>query len=116
MSGSTGNFTISQAFTGVTAPLTAPVDSASILNVTGTYGGPTVTADTSYSFTVTLPGTLTTTLGYYSSTDTISPGKNSQVGRVTVPFAVVPEPTTCATLALGAIGLAASVLRRRRSA
>ena len=116
IAGSTGSFTISQAFVGATAPLTAPVDSASILNVTGTYGGATVTADTSYSFTVTLPGTLGTTLGYYSSTDTISSGKNGQAGRITVPFAAVPEPTTCAALALGAFGLAASAVRRRRSA
>ncbi len=113
---STGNFTISQAFTGATAPFTAPPDSATVLNATGTYTGMTITADTSYSVTLTFPGTLGTTLGYYSSTDTISIGKNSQAGRVTVPLFVVPEPTTYATLALGAAGLAASVLRRRRSA
>ena len=117
VSASTGNFAISQAFTGVTAPFTAPPDSATVLNATGTYSGSTITADTTYSVTLTFPGTLGTTLGYYSSTDTISLGKNSQAGRVTVPvFAVVPEPTTCATLALGAAGLAASALRRRRSA
>ena len=113
---SPGNFTRTQSLLGETAIFTAPPDSASILNLTNTYGGGTITADTTITETITFPGILTTTTGYYSSTDTIAIGKNSQAGLVTVPLIVVPEPSTCAALALGAalVGTA-MMIRRRRS-
>ena len=109
-------FTLSSALTGVTPAFVAPPDSATSLNLTGTYNGATVTANTNFTATFTFLGTLSTRTGYYSSTDTIALGKNAQVGLVTLPLVVVPEPTTCATLALGVVGLAASAMRRRRSA
>lgn len=108
-----GSFSLTQQLLGTSAPFTAPPDSASILNVTESYTGSSVTADTTFTYSVTFAGVLATANGYYSSTDTISLGKNSQAGRVTVPLVVVPEPTTCAALALGAMVSAGAFLRRR---
>ena len=112
----TGVFSNSSQNTGVTATFTAPPDSPSILNLTNTYGGSTVSTDTTYNASFFFLGTLSQTIGYYSSTDTTALGKNSQAGRVIVPYIAVPEPGTVATLMLGAAGLTALGLRRRRSA
>ena len=110
-----GPFTFSQQLTGMTAPLTAPPDSASILNLTATYTGATLTADTTFTETLTYPGTVGTRIGFYSSTDSISSGKNGQAGQITLPSAVVPEPSTWALLSVGA-GLVAFGVSRRRGA
>lgn len=114
-SSNNGSFTLSSALTGVTAPFITVPDSASILNATVTYSGGPITADTTFTETITFPGTLSTTIGYYSSTDSISSGKNSQGGLVIVPLIVVPEPTTYAALALGAVAAVGAFLRRRRT-
>ena len=108
----TGSFIGSQSLTGTTAPLTTPPDSSSILNLTETYNGSTVAANTTVTATITFPGVLTTTNGYYSSTDTSTLGTDSLAGRVLVPLVVVPEPATWTILAAGA-ALSAALLRRR---
>ncbi len=111
---SSSSFTLSQQLTGKTAPFAAPPDSPSILNLSETYGGATLTADTSFTLTLTYAGTVGTTSGFYSSTDTTALGKNSQAGNVTLPSVPVPEPGTYAALALG--GALGAVMLRRRAA
>jgi len=83
---------------GLTPPggLVNPTDNAGINNITFTYTGATLTTDTSFSVTVnTAGGPYTTRVGQYTSTDSITTGKNQQIGPVLVPTAV-PEPSSLA--------------------
>ena len=52
----TGSFIGSQSLTGATAPLTTPPDSASILNLTETYSGATITSNATVTETITFSG------------------------------------------------------------
>jgi hypothetical protein len=120
------DISITQALVGATPSFgSQPVDSASLENLTFTYTGPTLTADTNFSVTFTLNGLVATHVNNYTSLTqfTADGGGKGQIATtsfVSTPVAIeaaVPEPATL-TLGViaGVIGLGVARLRRKRTA
>ncbi len=101
----------------------ASIDSASILNVTYTYNGPTVVGAPSglgnFSFQSIYPVASTresfTAVADLSGTDILNANGTSYVGP-TVSATAVPEPATIVPFALGGLGLLALIVRKNRRA
>jgi PEP-CTERM motif len=124
------DWTFSTNLIGQNPAQTAAPDNASILNLTWTYTGPTITGASPAPpqnigpFTVTIPGAsldvpLPTQRGFFAgqSTKAQDPtgSKSNNVGMVAVPIAV-PEPSTLALiLGAGGLGVFGRAVSRRRS-
>lgn len=114
------NFFFSQALVGSNGdPGSSTPDSATILNVTFTYRGPTMDVSFNFvpGFVLNTPANSTTVLGYWTSTDHLfgnGAGPQGANGRVQLPGnpAKVPEGgSAVALLGLGLFGVAS--LRRK---
>jgi len=106
---------------GITPPggLVNPTDNSGISNITFTYGGPTLTANTTFTATITTTGGpyIATRLGQYTSTDTLTTiGDNQQIGPVNLPTLAIPEPASVVMLGLGIVGVAGIGHLRSRKA
>ena len=113
-------WTYTTALVGVTPSDVAPVDSASLFNVTFTYTGTTIVGPQSLGTFSINSNTDQLRSGYFSGNGTRSTGPNAgtavdNVGRLAVP---VPEMSALAPLVgvcgIGAIGMVSSLLRRRQ--
>lgn len=124
-------FTASENFTGPNAQgdfnsAPAAIDSASILNVTYTYSGPTVAGNPNaptglgnFSFQSIYPVASTresfTAVAELSGTSVLNANGTSYVGP-TVSATTVPEPATVVPFLLGGLGLMALIVRKNRKA
>ena len=115
-------WTLTASPVGLTPEHTLPTDNPSVLNLTWTYNGPTITGpmlDIGV-FRVTVAGPLTPTgTSQFTSQSTRSSGPNAgtklqNIGAIPVPVPI-PEPGVTALLAIGGVFLGRSILRRRKS-
>ena len=102
---------------GINAAQTSPIDDALLSNVTFTYTGPTITADTIFpGFSIVVNNNDGTTLKQFTGQYTDNQGaelgtKIGEIGRVAVPAGVsIPEP---ASLVMGLMGVVGLMNRRR---
>lgn len=114
------DITFSTALVGLTAAGTLPNDDPLAPNVTFTYTGGTLTADTTFVVTLTSPFNETR-VDSFTGTDTRNSGaqagtKVSQLGVVTVPGAAVPEPASIVLMGLGGLGVVGLARRKRAQA
>ncbi len=114
-------FTFTVQTPGVTAPGTAPTDSA-LPNITFTYQGATISADTSFSgFSFTSTDTVSSINGTFTSLDqkvsATGPVTNkSSIGSVTLPATAPNVPEGSSLLMLLPALLPVGAFLRRRSA
>ena len=105
---------------GNTPAKTLPTDNPSLLNLTWTYDGPTITGPSLDigAFRVTVVGSVTVLgISQFASQSTLASGPNAgtklqNIGAIPVP---IPEPTTLILLAIGAAFLGRPIFRRRKS-
>jgi hypothetical protein len=117
---STSPFTASESLLGTTPSFASPKppDDPNLFNLTLTYNGPTLTADTNFNISFTLNGQYTTAVRDYSSLNVYIPnsggtGQTATVGAVQTPMAsALPEPSSL--VLLGIAGLTGLALRRWR--
>jgi hypothetical protein len=95
-----------------------PVDNPAVSNITFTYTGPTLTADTTFAVSITLNGPYTTRTGQYAAQNaSLAPGgTNTQLGSVFLPVAAVPEPSSLVLAGTGLCCVAGLTLRRSKRA
>ena len=109
-----GPFTVSIQNPGITATGTAPPDGP-LPNVTLTYTGPTLLANTDFTdaLTITTSGnaTLINNLGNYSDELEKGPGTTQQGTKIGdnsfVPIPGVPEPASVVMMGIGGLGVGA---------
>ena len=122
-------WTFSSSLVGVTPSQTNPFDDPSLLNLTWTYNGPTISGATPAGknigpFQVSTTGfqpevAPQTHNSQFAAQGTLATGPNAgspvnNVGEITVPTAI-PEPSTIALIVgTGGLGLIGRALQRRR--
>ena len=112
-----GPFTVSIQNPGITATGTAPPDGP-LPNVTLTYTGPTLLANTDFTdaLTITTSGnaTLINNLGNYSDELEKGPGTTQQGTKIGdnsfVPIPGVPEPASVVMMGIGGLGVGAGAV------
>ena len=111
-------FNVSTQNVGINGFGTAPTDSPALSNVTFTYTGASISADTIFSGLSLVSSFGATTVGQFTSEDTSNAAGTSglpigQIGPITLPTGggVIPEPASL--LSLGAFGIFSSLRRRR---
>ena len=113
---------LTASLVGNTPGQTLPTDNPSLLNLTWTYDGPTISGPSPDIgvFRVTVAGPVSM-LGtsQFASQSTRSTGpdagtKLQNIGAIPVPVAI-PEPGTIALLTIGGVFLGRSIFRRRKS-
>lgn len=112
------NWTSSSALLGQNPAFTSPTDNPTILNVTWTYSGPTVTANTQFSGFSFLSAYNTTRRGVSAGEDTnvsFNVPASNVFTSVLVPTSAVPEPAFVAMSSLLALGGGGLLLRRRKA-
>lgn len=101
-------WTFSTSLVGPNPPQTNSPDDPSILNLTWTYSGPTLSGTGIGPFTVTIAGSsevVTLREGFFAGQGTLIVGPNAgtHVGNVgQIPIPLVPEPSSIALLLSGA--------------
>jgi hypothetical protein len=88
-----------------------PVDAPDVLNAVFTYIGPVTVTPATFAVSLTTAAPYSRT-GQYAAFDMIDNTTNSQLGPLTIPSNVVPEPSSLLMCGLGAVGLGAWGRRR----
>jgi hypothetical protein len=113
---------LTSSLVGTTPGMVLPTDNPSVLNLTWTYDGPTITGPSLDIglFRVTVVGPVSPLgISQFASQSTLAAGpaagtKVQNIGAIPIPVAI-PEPGTTALLAIGAAFLGRSIFRRRKA-